>query len=207
MTEQQVNPLDIPQTVLNQYHRCYDNRTYRAFTHQLRSSFPVTHSAFADALANLCIDAALERCGAAYYRGHERSLMQLISHDDTLFALAQTHLANFTAPESAAMADPIAEVQQALNQTQTLTEAAARQVSLVHSWRGRAAYGWVNAASHLLHAAQIVLMDGHSDSYLLEKLDRSLDHLRNGVIEARQHHVGISVRFMAWMRQLVKART
>jgi len=206
MIEQHVNPRDIPQTVLNQYHRCYNNDTYRAFTHQLRSSFPTTHSAFADALANLCIDAALERCGAAFYRGHERSLMQLISHNDALFALAQIHLANFTIPESAA-ADPLAEVQQALTQTQTLTETAVRHVSTVHSWRGRAAYGWVNAAAYLLHAAQIILIDGHSDSYLLEKLDRSLDHLRNGVIEARQHHVGISVRFMTWIRQLVRART
>jgi hypothetical protein len=72
---------NIPQEVLDHYNRNYRNGTYTAFGTRLKymTADDAAHGdTFEQMVMNLLIDAALERSGAAFYNGAERSLMRLI---------------------------------------------------------------------------------------------------------------------------------
>lgn len=164
--------------------------------------------AFAHTVLNLLIDSSLERSGAAFYAGAETSLMQMIRPVSTdLVALARQHLENFAPSPKPEL--PQSETERALSEiayAQAGVDAAIRETSDVHSWRGRVAYSWASAASFLLQASSAVLVESHYDSYPLEKLDRAMNHLQSGVLEAQAHRFALPTDFVVWMRGLIKAR-
>ncbi len=200
---------NIPQTALDHYHRCYRNDTYHAFGERLSqviAADPAYGAAFEHLLNNLLIDSSLQRSGALFYRGAERSLMQLIRPLDTkLVSLGLAHLAHFgpklEQPEAA-----VDQVWTKLSEAQAIAEDATYLASDLHGWRGRVTYAWANAAAYLLQAASAILLECRYDDYLLEKLDRSLAQQQNGVVEAHANGVALCADFMAWIGQLLKAR-
>ncbi len=200
---------NIPQAALDHYHRCYRNDTYRAFADRLRHIITgdvAYGDAFEHLLMNLLIDSSLQRSGAQFYRGAERSLMQLICPIDAeLVALALAHLANF-GPRSEQLKGEVDQVWTKLSEAQAIAEDAVSLASDLHGWRGRVAYAWANAAAYLLQAASAILLECRYDDYMLEKLDRSQAQFRTGVGEAHANGVALCADFMAWIAQRVKAR-
>jgi hypothetical protein len=207
--EHDLSPRHIPQHVLDHYHRVYNNHTYRAFTDRLRevaSADPTIDDMSIDVASNLLTDAALERSGAECYRGREQSLMRLIGHLGELVTLAQAHLWNFGPAPALHPHSRADQLHTLLHQARQLAEVATRTANDLPSWRGRVAFAWCSAAASLLHAAQAVLIEGHYDSYPLEKLDRGVEQLSNGVAEAKERGLAISGDFAAWLSQRVKAK-
>ncbi len=188
-------PATIPQHVYDWYNSHYCNASYRAFRDALTESarygqLSATQSndEFIGDIMNLLIDASFERSGAERHYGAEAQLIQQIAHlDSRLTTLARVHLMNFGG-------SPKEEVEQALLDARLLAETAAQKASDIHSWRGRVAYAWASAAMFLLHAAFAILIENVNDLYTLEKVDRALDHLRNGLIEAKQNGFTLSER-------------
>ena len=185
----------VPQHVYEWYNGHYCNTSYRAFRDALTESahygqLPTTQTndEFIGDTMNLLIDASFERSGAERYQGAEAQLTQQIAHlDSRLTTLARIHLMNFNG-------SPQEEVEQALLDARLLAETAVQKASDIHSWRGRVAYAWASAAMVLLHAAFAVLIENVNDIYTLEKVDRALDHLRNGLVEAKQNGFTLSER-------------
>jgi len=188
-------PATVPQRVYDWYNAHYCNASYRAFrdaltesAHYGQLSTTQSNDEFIGNTMNLLIDASFERSGAERHHGAEAQLMQQISHlDSRLTTLARVHLMNFNG-------SPQEEVEQVLLAARLLAETAAQKASDIHSWRGRVAYAWASAAMFLLHAALAVLIENVNDVYTLEKVDRALDHLRNGLIEAKQNGFTLSER-------------
>lgn len=199
--------LTVPQHIYDWYNSHYSNISYRAFRDALVESAHYgtlsptqSNEDFITATMNLLIDASFERSGAEFYSGSEARLMHQIAHlDSHLTTLARIHLMNFGGSAQE-------ETEQALIEARLLAETAAQKASDIRSWRGRVAYAWASAAMFLLHAAFAVLADSYAASYPLEKLDRALDHLHNGVIEAEQNGFTLTDPFIAWIRGLVKSR-
>jgi len=181
-------PITVPQRVYDLYNSHYCNASYRAFRDALTESahygqLSVTQSndEFIGDTMNLLINASFERSGAERHQGAEAQLMQQIAHlDSRLTTLARIHLMNFNGSSQE-------EAEQALLDAHLLAETAVQKASDIHSWRGRVAYAWASAAMFLLHAAFAVLIENVNDVYTLEKVDRALDHLRNGIFEAKQN--------------------
>ncbi len=200
---------NIPQEVLDHYNRHYRNGTYTAFSARLKhgtAGDTAYGDAFEQMLMHLLINAALERSGAAFYKGAERSFMRLIHPlGAELVTLAQAHLSNF-GPSRTQQPSSVDQVWTQLAYAQVVTEDAVCLASDLSGWRGRTAYAWANAAAYLLQAASAILLECRYDDYLLEKLDRGLQQLQNGVIEAQASRVAFFPDFMTWMRQLVNAR-
>jgi hypothetical protein len=196
-------PSAVPQRIYDWYNAHYSNVSYRAFRDALTESAGYgdlsdteTNEEFITATMNLLIDASFERSGAEHYQGAEARLMDKIAAlDSRLTTLARIHLLKFGDSEQEA-------VEQALKEARAEVEAAARQAGDLHSWRGRVAFAWAYAAAYLLHAAQAILNDKNANSYPLEKLDRAMFHLQNGIIEAEQN----GVAFETWFLELVKPR-
>ncbi len=188
-------PATIPQRVYAWYNAHYCNASYRAFrdaltelAHYGQLSTTQSNDEFIGDIMNLLIDASFERSGAERHHGAEVQLMQQIAHlDSRLTTLARIHLMNFGGSAKE-------ETEQALLDARLLAETAAQKASDIHSWRGRVAYAWANAAMFLLHAAFAILIENVNDVYTLEKVDRALDHLRNGLIEAKQNGFTLSER-------------
>ncbi len=199
----------IPQEVLDFYNRNYRNGTYTAFSARLKSTIAGEtqySDAFEQTVTQLLIDASLERSGAAFYKGAENSLMRLIRPlSAELVTLAQAHLSNF-GPSPKQQPSSVDQVWTQLAHAQVITEDAVCLASDLSGWRGRAAYAWANAAAYLLQAASAVLLECRYDDYLLEKLDRGIAQLQNGVMDAQANRVAFSPYFMTWVRQLVNAR-
>jgi hypothetical protein len=200
---------NIPQEVLDHYNRNYRNGTYAAFGARLKYVIvgDAAHGdAFEQMIMNLLIDAALERSGAAFYKGAERSLMRLIRPlCAELVTLAQAHLSNF-GPQPKQQPSKVDQVWTQLAHAQVVTEDAVCLASDLSGWRGRTAYAWANEAAYLLQAASAILLECRYDDYLLEKLDWGLQQLQNGVTEAQANRVAFSPDFIRWISQLVKAR-
>ena len=200
---------NIPQEVLDAYNRNYRNGTYTACGAWLKHA-TAGDTAYGDAfeqmIMNLLIDAALERSGAAFYKGAERSLMRLIHPlNAELVTLAQAHLSGF-GPQPTQQPSSVDQVWTQLAHAQMVAEDAVCLASDLSGWRGRTAYAWANAAAYLLQAASAILLECRYDDYLLEKLDRGLQQLQNGVIDAQANRVAVASDFVRWIRELVKAR-
>ena len=200
---------NIPQEVLDRYNRHYRNGTYIAFGARLKhvtAGETAYGDAFEQMVMNLLIDAALERSGTAFYKGAERSLIRLIRPLGTeLVTLAQAHLSN-CGPQPRQHSSSVDQVWTQLAYAQVVTEDAASLASDLSGWRGRSANAWANAAAYLLQAASAILLECRYDDYLLEKLDRGLHQLQNGIIDGQANHVAFAPDFMRWIRQLVKVR-
>jgi hypothetical protein len=208
MQSDELNPrLTVPQRVYDWYNAHYDNETYHAVRAALVASAhygPLSanqsNEDFITTLMNLLIDASFERCGAERYAGAEARLMAALDPlDSRVTTLVRLHLANFDNRDHKDAAQSPQDARQAV-------DAAVQVTSEIPAWRGRVAYAWASAAFYLSHAAQTILDDANADSYPLEKLDRALDHLQNGVLEAEQNGISFSDPFTAWIRALVKAR-
>jgi hypothetical protein len=208
MHSDELNPrLTVPQRVYDWYNARYDNETYRAVRAALVASAHYgalaanqSNEEFITALMNLLIDASFEQCGAERYAGSEARLMASLDPlDSHITTLVRLHLANFHVPQHVHAAQVLQNVREAAN-------TAVQVTSEIPAWRGRVAYAWASAAFYLSHAAQAMLDETNTDSYPLEKLDRALDHLQNGVIEAEQNGVSFPEAFTTWIRALVKAR-
>jgi hypothetical protein len=199
----------IPQEVLDFYNRNYRNGTYTAFSARLKrvtAGDTAYGDAFEQMIMHLLIDSSLERSGAAFYKGAEHSLMRLIRPLSTeLVTLAQAHLSNF-GPSPKQRPSSVDQVWTQLAHAQVITEDAVCLASDLSGWRGRTAYAWANAAAYLLQAASAFLLECRYDDYLLEKLDRGLQQLQNGVIDAQAKRVAFASDFVRWIRELVKAR-
>jgi hypothetical protein len=208
MHSDELNPrLTVPQRVYDGYNARYDNETYRAVravlvasSHYGPLSANQSNEEFITVLMNLLIDASFERCGTECYAGSEARLMAALDPlDSRIITLVRLHLANFDVPQHL-------HATRALQNVREAADAAVQVTSEIPAWRGRVAYAWASAALYLSHAAQTILEDTNADSYPLEKLDRALDHLQNGVIEAEQNGVSFSDPFTTWIHALVKAR-
>jgi len=192
---QSAKPVTVPQRVYEWYNSHFCNSSYRAFrdaltesAHYGQLSATQSNDEFIGDTMNLLIDASFERSGAEHHHGAEAQLMQQIAHlDSRLVTLARIHLMNFNGSAKE-------EAEQALLDARLLAETAVQKASDIHSWRGRVAYAWASAAMFLLHAAFAVLIENVNDLYTLEKVDRALDHLRNGIIEAKQNGFTLSER-------------
>ena len=208
-TPEDAKPAPVPQRVYDWYNAHYNNVTYRAFrdalvesSHYGPLSETKTDEQFIDTAMNLLIDASFERSGAECYRGAEAELIAHINPlDSRLATLSRLHLSHFGGA-------PPEEAEQMLINARQLAETAAQKASDIRSWRGRVAYSWATAAMFLLHAAAIVINEDHAASYTLEKLDRALDHLQIGVLEAQQRESDFTLTdtFIAWIRALVKTQ-
>ncbi len=199
---------NIPPEVLDAYNRNYRNGTYTAFGARLRhvTAGDVTYGDTLEQLVmHLLIDSSLERSGAEFYKGAERSLMRCIRPlGAELVTLAQAHLSSFgPQPRQPSSVD---QVWTQLAHAQVVTEHAVCLASDLAGWRGRAAYAWANAAAYFLQTASAILLECRYDDYLLEKLDRGLHQLQNGVFEAQANRVAFAPDFVRWIRELVKAR-
>ena len=200
-------PPAVPQRVYDWYNARYSNVSYRTFRDALTASARYgalaeteTNDEFLTATMNLLIDASFERSGAEHYQGTETQLMERLAHlDSRLTTLARIHLLRFGG-------SPQEAVEQALKEAQMHVESAVQKAVELHSWRGRVAFAWASAAAYLVHAALTILNDNNTDSYPLEKLDRALTHLQNGIVEAEQNGITFADGFSAWIRHLVKAR-
>lgn len=181
-------PTTVPQRAYDWCNGHFCNASYRAFrdaltesAHYGQLSATQNNDDFIGDTMNLLIDTSFERSGAEHYHGAEARLMQQIAHlDSRLTTLARIHLMNFNG-------SAIEEVEQALLDARLFAETAAQRASDIHSWRGWVAYAWASAAMFLLHAAFAVLIENVNDVYTLEKVDRAVDHLRNGLVEAKQN--------------------
>ncbi len=204
-SDQSGSPLTIPQQVYDWYNAHYTNNTYRAVREALidsarygQLSANQNDADFIALIMNGLIDASFERSGAAFHAGADARLMAIIQPlDSRLTTLVRLHLANFDRPIDAT---------QALQEARLATNAAIQFISEIPAWRGRVAYAWASAAMYLSHTAQAILDDTNADSYPLEKLDRALNHLQSGIIEAEQHGVAFSKAFTTWIQAQVKAR-
>ena len=200
----------IPQSVLDHYNASYNNPTYRVFRDRLQavaSANPAYGEAFIAMALNLLVDSALERSGAEFYQGAEQSLKQLLQPlGGDLVAVAEDHLANFGSSPDSLPPAPEETARQLLTDAQGRAEAATRAAGEIRSWRGHVAFAWASAAAYLLHAASAMLIESHYDSYPLEKFDKALAQLQEGVIEAQVHGVAISGEFVNWIRLLVQSR-
>src|SRR5207249_841763 len=114
-----------------------------------------------------------------------------------LVTLAQAHLSSF-GPPPRQQPSSVDQVWTQLAHAQVVTEDAVCLANDLSGWRGRTAYAWANAAAYLLQAASAILLECRYDDYLLEKLDRGLGQLQNGVIDAQTNHVAFSPDFMTW---------
>ncbi len=200
---------NIPQEVLDSYNRNYRNGTYTAFGARLKrviAGDTAYGDAFEQMVMHLLIDSALERSGAAFHNGAERSLMRLIRPlGAELVASAQAHLSLFGSPPKQ-QPSSVDQVWTQLAHAQLVTGDTVCLASDLPGWRGRTAYAWANAAAYLLQAASAILLECRYDDYLLEKLDRGLVQLQSGVIDAQANRVALAPDFVTWIRQLVKAR-
>jgi hypothetical protein len=200
----------IPQSVLDQYNRQFNNRTYRAFSDRLKrltAGDTDCNEPFIDTALNLLIDASLGRAGASFYQEAEHSLLAHLRPANTdLVPLALTHLANFGPPPHPLPVAPEEHVQAQLTAAQGYAEDAARAASDLPAWRGRVAFMWASAAAYILQAASAILVESHYDSYPLEKLDRGLAHFRNGASEAHSCGFRLSAPFVDWVKACPRAR-
>jgi len=204
---QGAKPPAVPQRVYDWYNAHYSNVSYRTFREALTGSARYgelseteSNDEFITIAMNLLIDASFERSGAEHYQGAEAQFMERLAHlDSRLTTLARIHLLKFGG-------SPQEAVEQALKEARMHVEAAAQKAGELHSWRGRVAFAWASAAAYLLHAALAILDETNANSYPLEKLDRALTHLQNGIVEAEQNDVAFADGFTLWIRHLVKTR-
>ena len=207
---QRTTDLNIPQPVLDDYNRHFNNRTYRAFSdrlHRFAAADPTYGEVFIDTALNLLIDSSLERAGAVFYQGAEQSLLaHLRPASSDLMSLALAHLANFGPAPDPAPVSLEDGVEAQITSAREYAEEAACAASDLPSWRGRVAFMWASAAAYLLFAASAILVESHYDSYPLEKLDRGLAHFRNGASEAHSHGFRLSTPFLDWIKVCPRAR-
>jgi len=188
----------IPQAVYARYHACYNNDTYRAFSlglaHALGLDERVVRAEMHDErhnkLMNQLIDASMELAGAEFYAGAGKRLGNALGtfdeHTPSLVKLACDHLNNFITEDQPWIArEKIAHMA-----TLALAESARRALvrmldhaALLSGWRGTTPYYWLLACSLLVQAAEIVLRDDPSESYLVEKFSKGLDMLGMGTGE------------------------
>jgi hypothetical protein len=151
MMSQRTTDLNIPQPVLDDYNRHFNNRTYRAFSdrlHRFAAADPTFGEVFIDTALNLLIDASLERAGAAFYHGAEQSLLvHLRPAPSDLVPLALVHLANFgPTPDPAPVSSKTASAQ-----ITSAREYAERPSARPPAAKTRVACGspsWASAAPH-----------------------------------------------------------
>lgn len=188
----------IPQAVYARYHACYNNDTYRAFSlglaHALGLDERVVRAEIHDErhnkLMNQLTDAAMELVGAEFYAGAGKRLGNVLGtfneHTPNLVNLAAAHLNNFVTEDQPWVArQKIAHLA-----TLALAEHARRvlmqtldHAALLPGWRGTAPYYWLRACSLLVQAAEIVLRDDPSESYLVEKFSTCLQSFTMGTGE------------------------
>ncbi len=188
----------IPQAVYTRYHACYNNDTYRAFSLGLANALGLDervvraemHDEHHNRIMNQLTDAAMELVGAEFYAGAGKrlgnALGALDEHTPLLVKHAINHLNNFvTGDEPWVARQKIAHLA-----TLSLAEHARRALvqtldhaALLPGWRGTAPYYWLRACSLLVQAAEIVLRDDPSESYLVEKFSTCLQSLTMGTGE------------------------
>lgn len=188
----------IPQAVYARYHACYNNGTYRAFSLGLATALGLDervvraemHDERHNKLMNQLTDAAMELVGAEFYAGAGKWLGNALGtfneHTLNLVNLAAAHLNNFVTE------DQLWVVRQKIAHLATLALAEhARRVlvqtldhaALLPGWRGTTPYYWLRACSLLVQAAEIVLRDDPSESYLVEKFSKGVEMLARGTGE------------------------
>ncbi len=188
----------IPQAVYARYHACYNNDTYRAFGLGLATALGLDervvraelHDERHNQIMNQLTDAAMELAGAEFYTGAGKRLGNALGefdeHTPKLVKLACGHLNNFVTEDRPWIA------RQKISHLATLALAEhARRVlmqtldhaALLPGWRGTAPYYWLRACSLLVQAAEIVLRDDPSESYLVEKFGACLQSLISGTGE------------------------
>jgi hypothetical protein len=187
--------ITIPQAVYDQYNACYNNQTYRAFSHTLATALGIdepltTYHEQHNRLMNLLTDTALELVGADVYLGSGKRLAELLAtledYTPMVVQLAIAHLDQFAVGDKAwKTREHIAEIA-----TLALTEYARRvlvrmldHAALLPGWHGTAPYYWLLACSQILHAAEIILRDDPSADYLVEKFGKGIEMLARGTDE------------------------
>jgi hypothetical protein len=193
----------IPQAVYAHYHACYNNDTYRAFSLGLAHALGLDervvraemHDEHHNRIMNQLTDAAMELVGAEFYAGAGKRLGNALGafdeHTPNLVNLAAAHLNNFVTEEQPWVArQKIAHLA-----TLALAEHAHRALvqtldhaALLPGWRGTAPYYWLRACSLLVQAAEIVLRDDPSESYLVEKFNQALQALQMGTGEITRYN-------------------
>lgn len=196
----------IPRSVLDHYNSSYNNQTYRIFRDKLRGLIGMDDERLG-AVMNLLIDASFERGGANCYAGAEASLMvEITPLGQRIIDLALAHLMHFGPKPQRPQETLQTTAHEQLRMAQTLTEQVASTASDLRSWRGRVAFAWTSAATYLLHAASAVLLDSHYDSYPAEKLDRALEQVYIGVLEAKAHGFMLPPAFVLGIKSITRAR-
>jgi len=184
-----------PQAVYAQYHACYNNQTYRAFSRTLAVALGIdepltTYHEQHNRLMNLLTDTALELVGADVYVGSGKRLAELLAavgdYTPMVVQLATAHLDQFAVGDKVwKTREQIAEIA-----TLALTEYARRvlvrmldHAALLPGWHGTTPYYWLLACSQMLHAAEIILRDDPSADYLVEKFGKGIEMLARGTDE------------------------
>lgn len=188
----------ISQAAFARYHACYNNDTYRAFGIGLATALGLDegivrlefHDERHNQIMNQLTDAALELAGAEIYAGAGQrlgnALGTLDAHTPAIVTLAINHLNNFVPDEHPS------ETRKKIAHMATLALAEhARRVlvqtldhaALLTGWQGTAPYYWLRACSLLVQSAEIILRHDPSESYLVEKFDKSIQALAMGAGE------------------------
>ena len=189
----------ITQTVLEHYNKHYDNDLYRAFRDALAANLP-GGTAHPDhvVLMNWLTDAAFDRSGAEGYQAAFAQLGAALMRfgDSELFILAEQHLAQFSPTPTETLL--IAGLTHTANVLHAQAAQALPVASDCHTWRGRAAFWWLNAIAALSQAASALLTE-QDTSYIQEKLGHSLRYLRNGVSEWAMINVSLTQPLLKWL--------
>src|SRR5579871_2519203 len=151
------SPMLIPRPVYDEYHRRFDNNTYRAFGERLAQHTPAESDLHAK-LSNWLIDSSFERLRALPYRGAGLRLATALLpfNDETLLVLAERHLAHFTTDEvdqdGLLTIALLHYIEAQIGSSRSLASQMQALASDHHRWTGRVAYYWLTAIVYLLMA-------------------------------------------------------
>ncbi len=178
----------IPRETYQEYHKRYNNETYRAFSRQLARHIPAASSQHIETM-NWLIDCCFERLGAAPYRGAGARLATALLplRDDTLFVLAERPLSRFTDDEAQRDALLTAALLYYVEAQVGSASGLANRMQVLacdhHRWTGRVAYYWLTGIVYLLLALRAVLREDAA-SYIREKFTVAVGQIASGLAEA-----------------------
>jgi hypothetical protein len=184
-----------PQAVYDQYHACYNNQTYSAFSRALATALGIddpltTYHEQHNQIMNLLTDTALELVGSDAHTGSGRRLADMLietgDYLPTLVHVAILHLDEFSVGNTLwKTREKIAEIA-----TLAFAEYARRMLvrtldhaALIPGWRGSTAYYWLLTCTLFAQSAGIILQEDHHGEYLVEKFNKGIEVLLLGTGE------------------------
>src|SRR5258708_15913662 len=178
----------IPRPIYDEYHRRFDNDTYRAFGERLARHTPAESDLHAR-LMNWLIDSSFERLHALPYRGAGLRLATALLpfNDETLFVLAERHLVHFTTDEvdrdGLLTLALLHYIDAQVGTSQILASHMHALACDHHRWTGRVAFYWLTGIVYLLMALR-ALLQGDTTSYVQEKYAVAVGQIASGLTEA-----------------------